>query len=186
MDRIQKIKTLIDILQEIEYPNDAIKPVIIDKCERLYILMWEKTDAYTGPLFDGFQKTDLPVITVLLGNWLMESYIDVMKNKQILKKDLDDFYNKTFITGFSIQLFKGIVSHDMIEGIGLADLEVFERLHDFIESDMQDILNLAEQLLIGRCCGCFGNKNASKKLQEMSDNKGNDISNATNSSAEKV
>jgi len=164
----KKLGRVIEVLKEMNYPNEHIQPVIMGNIERLGFLMWGKSASYEGPLHNGLQRNDWPLITVLVSNWLMESYVDLMKHKDVLKEDIDIFYDKQYMAKFSINLLKGLIKNGAISGITEQEVEVLDTLDKFIMTDIQVIIDFAERT--GGCCGCFGsgNKNLKTELQDMS------------------
>lgn len=173
MNRVEKIRRVISILQTMQYPNEHIKPIIVDSSERIVDLLWAKTNIYEGPLYDGLQNNDWSVISVLVGNWLLESYINITKNNENLKTDIDTFYNKHYMVKFSLNLLRGLVSEGLVDNLNEKDIASLNALSVFTETNFQGLLNAFENLFQGACT-CFGTRKSKvqNELEQMSEKQG--------------
>ncbi len=65
MNTIEQIKLVLN-----NFSSDI--PYIETYSERLYFLLYGKNDKYEGPLYNGLQPNEWPMIILLISNWLYE------------------------------------------------------------------------------------------------------------------
>jgi len=159
---------IVKLLESLKYPSDAIKNQIVSTSSRLEYLLWGCDKTYFGPLLDGYQNTDIPSIILLVSNWLLESYLSMQKNQEVLKKDAEEFYDPDYLTRFSIGLMKSILTSGLIPKVTKKDILLFDSIYGFVVDDVEDLLNLVEQVVQRTCCSSFRVTSITDRLKKLS------------------
>lgn len=169
---------IVDILKTIEVPSDKIRTNIILNLSRLIDLLWSKSDKYEGPLYNGLQENEWSIIVVLIGNWVMESYGTIMKDKDVLKSDLELFTRKEYLTVFCISLLKGIIKEGLVPGTDEKEIEILDKIqqipaiYNFIQDDLGKLKDQVKELFDQVfCCKCNYSK-IKQTIMELSNSQG--------------
>lgn len=169
---------VVKVLNELDTHSETIRKYLVDHSSRLVHLLWGNTDEYEGPLFDGLQKNEWSIITVLVGNWVMEVYTDVLKDKDVLRDDILMFFSKQYLANFCFSLLKGIVKSGLVPGAGedaLKSIDLIMRIpaiYKFIEDDLRIVIGQVDDLLNQICCSKSNKKKIIKSIKELSDKQG--------------
>lgn len=175
---MDKKEIIIDILTNLEMPSKTIEKHLIGNVERFVYLLWGKSDRYEGPLFDGLQKNEWSIVTVLVGNWAMESYIDFLKDEMVLKEDINLFMSKQYLANFSISLLKGVLKSGLVPGTDETELIILDKIqqipsiYKFIEEDLDKLKGEVDLLFKSSCCGTCNYKKIKKQILVLSNDKG--------------
>jgi hypothetical protein len=159
-------------------PSKTIEKHLVGNIDRFINLMWGKTDNYEGPLYDGLQKNEWSLVTVLVGNWAMESYVNFLKDGQVLKTDIDLFMTKQYLANFSISLLKGILKAGLVPGTDETEIIILDKIqqipsiYKFIEDDLGKLKGDVDLLFKSSCCGTWNYKKIKKQILLLSDDKG--------------
>lgn len=166
---IKKIQLL---LNGLDYPSDNIKMVVLSTTERLHYLLWSNDETYVGPLADGLQQQDYSVLVVLVSNWLMESYFTMIKNQTVLREDIEVFYDRRYLTLFSISLLKSVLRSGLIPNVNESDVELLDAVVNFVQTDVSDMLQLMEKIVQRTCCSNFRTTKITNELKLLSEKQG--------------
>lgn len=175
---MSKKDIIINILKELKLPSENIEKHLIGNIERFVHLLWGKTDVYEGPLYDGLQKNEWSIITVLVGNWAMESYFDLLKDKEVLREDIELFMTKQYLANFSISLLKGILKAGLVPGTDDTEIAILDKIqqipsiYKFIEEDLDKLREQVDTLFKNTCCGKCNYKKIKQQILALSDDKG--------------
>jgi len=175
---MNKKEIIIDILKNLKMPSKTIEKHLIGNTERFIHLMWGKTDHYEGPLFDGLQKNEWSIVTVLVGNWAMESYVDFLKDENTLKEDVKLFMSKQYLANFSISLLKDILKSGLVPGTDETEVIILDKIqqipsiYKFIEEDLDKLKGEVDLLFKSSCCGKWNYTKIKKQILALSDDKG--------------
>lgn len=85
MNTLQKIINTINSINDLPDFFKLIQTDISKHSTRLYYLLYGKDNNYEGPLYNGIQETEWPMITLLITNWLIET-IHLIKPDDYKKK----------------------------------------------------------------------------------------------------
>lgn len=169
---MEKTNTVIEILQKMEYPNEKIRECIVDRASRIVHLLFDKTDNYEGPLHNGLQNNDWPSITVLVGNWLTESYMTMVRDSSLLTQDVELFYDRKYMTKFSMTFMRYVMESDIIDGVSPEDLKKLEVFYNIVEGDIGSVLEVVEKTIQSTCCSSFRMSKITSKLESLSEKQG--------------
>ena len=175
---MSKVNIIIKIITNLNMPSKTIEKHLIGNIERLIQLLWGKTDIYEGPLFNGLQSNEWSIISILVGSWAMESYTDILKDKEVLKSDVNLFMSKEYLANFSISLLKGILSSGLIPGVDENEIDILDKIqqipsiYDYIKDDLDKLKTEIDLLFKSCCCGTCNYNNIKKQILILSNNKG--------------
>lgn len=175
---MSKKEIIVNILKELDMPSDTIRKHLVGNIDRFVHLLWGKTDNYEGPLYDGLQKNEWSIVTVLIGNWSMESYIDFLKDEHVLKQDIELFMTKQYLANFSFSLVKSILKEGLVPGTDQTEIEILDKIqqipsiYKFIEEDLDKLKREVESLFQSCCWGKCNYGKIKKQILSWSDDKG--------------
>lgn len=175
---MSKAEIVVNILKSLEMPSETIRKHLVDNVDRFVHLLWGKTDKYEGPLYDGLQKNEWSIVTVLVGNWAMESYVDFLKDEQVLKHDIELFMSKQYLANFSISLLKGIIKEGIVPGTDETEADILDKIqqipsiYKFIEEDLEKLKKEVEVLFQSCCWGKCNYGKIKHQILAWSDDKG--------------
>ena len=166
------VELLKEIMNSAPAPSELIKKHLNNNVSHLLYILWGKSDAYEGPLFDGFQKNDWALIIMVVGNWVMEVYTNILQDKAILQKEVELFASKKYVTELSFYIVEELVERKVVPGLDQDDLDLIrtikgvQPLYDAIERNIGAIIAAMESLMGVSCCGCFKKNNLKKVAAE--------------------
>lgn len=173
-----KTEVVVDILKGLDLPSNTIRKHLIGNVDRFVHLMWGKTEIYEGPLYDGLQQNEWSIVTVLVGNWAMESYVNFLKDEQVLKQDMDLFMSKQYLANFSFSLLKVVLKEGIVPGTDETEIEILDKIqqipsiYKFIEEDLEKLKKEVETLFQSCCWGKCNYGKIKKQILAWSDEKG--------------
>lgn len=166
------LKELTNIINDIPIDVPFIKKTIENNVERLVFLLWGKDADYEGPLYDKYEDNEWLTISLLISNWLLESYNEIKKNKKIVEYDIKVFFQKENITKLSLYTIKKIIEHELIPNIDselvlgyINAYENTEMIRTVIENEVERLIEAMYDLILNNCMCC--NKNKGKKILEQ-------------------
>jgi hypothetical protein len=175
---MSKTEIIVDILSNLDMPSKTIEKHLIENIDRFIHLLWGKSDKYEGPLYDGLQKNEWSIVTVLVGNWAMESYVDFLKDEQVLREDIELFMTKQYLANFSISLLKGVLTAGLVPGTDETEIIILEKIqqipsiYKFIEEDLDKLKMQVDVLFKSSCCGTWNYKKIKQQILILSNDKG--------------
>jgi hypothetical protein len=177
------VEVLISIIKSLPVPDGVILKHLSENADRLLYILWGKTDTYEGPLFDGIQRNEWAMIFLVVGNWSLEVYNSVIKDKTAIMDQVDLFFTKEHLTKFSFALVKEIINRDIVPGVVPEDVNIINQLENipelykFIEKGISLILEGFSKLLKTTCCinclvKCGVKKVDQAKVEELTNTQG--------------
>jgi hypothetical protein len=161
-----------EIINNVPISIKIVKDVLINRSDRLIYLLWTKNENYEGPLFNSYQENEWSSIIILLGDWLLESYIELMKKKKNITKEVKDLFEVNNIVKLSTYILKSILessilgNKNMLDNLGiLNNLDKFPKIFEMLRTEISEHMNLITNLTDG-CC-CTGKCNVNKVLKNM-------------------
>lgn len=166
------LKELSVIINDIPIEIPFIKKTIENNVERLVFLLCGKNSDYEGPLYDKYEDNEWLTISLLISNWLLESYNEIKKNKKIAEYNIKVFFQKENITKLSLYIIKKIIEHALIPNIDsklvLGHINAYENtemIRIVIENEVERLIEAMYDLILNNCMCC--NKNKGKKILEQ-------------------
>lgn len=140
------------------FPSPEIKQVLLDSSERLYTLLFDQTEDYTGPLSDGFQIEDIMTIVQITGNWLLGSYTTVL---HLGNESVDDFYNTQTLVDFCIEFILLLQKNEVLH-IELTHRFMLKTITKLFHCSMDEMLTMVQSFMVTQC-SCFSSQSKREK-----------------------
>lgn len=154
MDKLQQIT---DALNSIEDLPDFFKQLQNDLSThsgRLYYLLYGKDNHYEGPLYNGLEKNEWTMITLLVSNWLVETIHNISPRKY--QQNIHKLFYEYNLTQVAIKIVVAFIEQDILpveseeEKIVVLTLLNNPQIVNFLNKQLETILNRIQKL-----CGCF-------------------------------
>lgn len=168
MDKIQKISVAINSIEDFPEFFQSIQNDIVTNSSRLYYLLYGKDSKYEGPLYNGLQSNEWPMILLLVGNWVIET-LHLIKPKEY-EKNIRQLFFDYEITDVACKIILALIQSDVIslsekEKMFVVTLLENQAVINFVNNQIEVILNK-----IKNYC-CFSPSH--KKIVKISNKTGN-------------
>lgn len=152
MSKLEQINQVLGSMEDLPEFFQQIQNDVVKYSERLYYLLYAKNDKYEGPLYNGLQDNEWPMITLLVANWLVEVIHKVKPSAY--KQNMDKMFYEYNITQVASKILSSLIKSNIIpvseekQGITLAILENPQVLN-FVNNQLEIIINKFQS----GCCG---------------------------------
>jgi hypothetical protein len=172
MDKLQQIS---DALNSIENLPDFFKQIQNDlttHSTRLYYLLYGKDNKYEGPLYNGLEKNEWTMITLLVSNWLVETIHDISPRKY--QQNIRKLFYEYNLTQVAIKIVVSFIDQGIFpidnedEKAVIITLLNNPQIVNFLNKQLESILNRIQKL-----CGCFPPRH--KTIIQVTNETGNKV-----------
>ncbi len=152
MSKLEQINQLLSSLDDLPEFFKQIQNDLVQNSERLFYILYAKNDNYEGPLYNGLQDNEWPMITLLVANWLVEVIHKVKPSAY--KQNIDRLFYEYNITEVACKILRSLIKGNLIPiPVGNQDfvLSILEnpQVINFVNNQLEIILNKFQSW----CCG---------------------------------
>ena len=169
MDKVQQISDAIISIQDLPEFFKLIQSDISTHSSRLVYLLYGKDNNYEGPLYNGLQKNEWAMITLLISNWLIETIHSVKPREY--DQHIHELFFQYNLTEVATKIVIVLINSDIFPLSPEEKLIVLALLHSehtisFLNNQIESILNKLQGW-----CKCSGTSH--KKIVKVTNETGN-------------
>lgn len=171
MDKLQQITDALNSLEDLPDFFKQIQNDISTHSSRLYYLLYGKDNKYEGPLYNGLEKNEWTMITLLVSNWLVETIHDISPIKY--QQNIHKLFYEYNLTQVAAKIVVSFIEQEIFilksdEQALVIALLGNEKIINFLNNQLETILNK-----INSCCGCLPPRH--KTIVKITNETGNKV-----------
>ena len=177
MDKLQQITDALNSLDNLPEFFKLIQDDLATHSSRLYYLLYGKDKNYEGPLYNGLDKNEWTMITLLVSNWLIETIHDISPSQY--QKNIHKLFYEYNLTQVAAKIVIAFINEGIFpvngeeEKLLIITLLGNEHIINFLNNQVEGILNKIQSTI--HCLLPFCSKPSHKNIVKITNETGNRV-----------
>ncbi len=177
MDKLQQITDALNALDDLPEFFKLIQNDLSTHSARLYYLLYGKDSHYEGPLYNGLDKNEWTMITLLVSNWLIETIHDISPSQY--QKNIHKLFYEYNLTQVAAKIVIAFINEGIFpvgsdeEKDLIVALLGNQQIMNFLNNQIEEILNKIQSTI--RCILPWCSSPSHKKIVNITNETGNKV-----------